>query len=262
MNWEPVHSDHSIDNVSAIFVFQANLSDMFDDLAVAAKKASARFELTHRAEFIEPIELPAGSGVANFEIDGRNVPRRVAYQRLDDQRRVIDELSISATKLTLTTARYRRWADFYERLVGIYRDMQIYSAVNFSIKSVQLQYLDRFLSLTDEASHFQVLDTSSRYLVPAVSNIQNALHVHSGWFEFNSNEVRQLTNVNIDVGQAHHIVSGDLRKSVSILTMRKLEALSGDLEDALGCANDLHNGLKDLFRSVVTTAAASRVGLA
>jgi hypothetical protein len=47
-----------------------------------------------------------------------------------------------------------------------------------------------------------VIRRDSLFITPAVNDKRAALHVHSGWFDFENTETRMLTNVNIDVSES------------------------------------------------------------
>jgi hypothetical protein len=107
MNWEPARADHSIDRVVATISFPAPLdANTFDDLVVAGRNAAAVHNLVDRAEFAEPIALPAGQNIINIGLDLlQSAPaRRVVFRRMEAS-------NIQAVNEADAGARYRIKSD-------------------------------------------------------------------------------------------------------------------------------------------------------
>ena len=259
MDWEPARADHSIDRATAQLDLQAPLdADTFDELIIAARRFAAEHNLTNRLDLTDPIEVPAGAG-ALFQFGPENAaPRRVVFRRMDSEGIPVEELSIAIHRITISTIRYNRWIDFF-RLIE--RGLIALTPVAQNTRIVRLQYVDRFQSIPGGADHFEVIDRASRFLTPAVADKAAALHIHSGWFDLEPNDLRRLTNVNIDVQDISLPPPPDPRRKIAILTLGQIKSLAGPLDNPLASLAMLHDYLKALFSNIITQDAANRVAL-
>jgi uncharacterized protein (TIGR04255 family) len=271
MNWEPAHADHSIDNVVILASFEQPLDpDTFDEMVVAVRKSAISHGFTQRSDQQEPLQIAAppvnvlGAGQnVMISIGGLDdsVRRRVVYREVAEGA-VIGEFSVGAQSVSLTTARYRRWANFSETFIDLFQNLDNTAQILSKIRSIRLQYVDRFRSIPGGGDHFEVLSTSSPYIVEALKHSsETAFHVHSGWFEMTDPGVRKLTNVNVDVTDLSGPPPPDMKRQLSIMCMGQDEALSGILSDPIERAQSLHLYLKNLFENIITPEAATRVAL-
>lgn len=268
MQWEPARADHSIDRaLVSIKLRRAIDPDLFDELTVVGRKAASQLSLTNRVETVDPIEVQATEGAdgikAQIRLDRlpRANPRRVHFQRLEPDGGIAYEFAIGQQLITFATLRYRRWADFEELMTSIWNSLMEAGLNTVEIKAARLEYLDRWISHPGGGDHFQVISQETVHLTRTAAEKSFALHVHSGWFDFMSDTIRQLTNVNIDIQDVPVGSPGDNQRKIRITTMREHEALMGVLDDPLGRVNEIHIGLKSLYRSTITLEAAHRVGL-
>jgi hypothetical protein len=104
-----------------------------------------------------------------------------------------------------------------------------------------------------------VIEKTSDYIAPKLREKGVALHVHSGWFDYEP-PVRKLTNVNIDVNDLAVPVPEN-RRSLTVLTLGQFEALDGVLQDPTSQMDILHDYLKDIFGATIAKGAAARVSL-
>ncbi|SRR6266851_470794 len=265
MNWEPAHADHSIDHVILLATLERPLDlDNFDEMVVAVRKSANSHGFLHRLDQQEPIQIPAapaafGNGQSMMLLDD-TLRRRVVYRQIAENA-VIGEFSIGAQSISLTTSRYRRWANFFDTFVDLFQTLDNAAQILSKTKSVRLQYVDRFRSLPGGGDHFELLSRSSPYIVEAVKQVDAAFHVHSGWFDLREPGVRKLTNVNVDVTDLSGPVPPDMRRQLTILCMGQDEALVGNLSSPIDRAGALHIDLKNLFGNIITEGAATRVSL-
>ncbi len=259
MNWEPARADHSIDTATAaITLLEPVDPNTFDELLVAGRKAAAALSLTDRLERPEAIELAqAPDDGAVIELSASIPPRRVIFRRLDAEKKSVDELSIGSQRIAIGTRRYRRWSEFFKLLTESIRALEQVYPVTSSIKSVRLQYVDRFVSTQEAGDHFEILNRDSEHLTAAVKSKDDSLHVHSGWFDFEVPMVRKLTNINIDVAD----IVAPPRRRVSVLTMAQFEALDGNLDRPVERLGSLHTYLHNVYGGIITVQAAERVAL-
>lgn len=260
MNWEPSRADHSIERTTASIVFAQHLdANTFDEITVAARKAAAAQNLTDRLDLVEPLQLLPGLSTV---IDMSTMPpRRVVFRRLDAEKLAIDELSIGSLQVAFGTLRYGRWLDFFGRLKTFLNALDAIHPVTQALRTVRLEYVDRFNSTIESADHFEVIDRASEFLAPVVTSKTAALHVHCGWFDFETATVRQLTAVNIDVNDPPVPKPPQPRRSVSILSVSQFEALEGTLDKPVERFDTLHDGLKSTYGRIITAEAARRVSL-
>jgi uncharacterized protein (TIGR04255 family) len=265
MNWEPARADHSIDRATASIVLSVPIVDAntFDELVVAGRKAAAEQHLTDRVDMAEAIELPQpppGAVVDLSQFSGM-APRRVLFRRLDAERVAVDELAIGAQRIAVGTLRYRRWSDLFRLLSKSLAALETIYPISQNTKSVRLEYVDRFESAPGGADHFEVLRRESDFLCRVIADKTAALHVHSGWFDFETPHVRKLTNVNIDVHDITIPAPPDARRKITVLSMGQFEALQGTLDNPVSRLDDLHAYLKSIFGRIITPGAAARVAL-
>lgn len=267
MNWEPAHADHSIDSVNVLVTFAEAIDvDAFDDMIIPVRRAAAAHNLTKRLESQEPVEIPQmnlGPGQAVFSVNFNSAPamsRRVVFQRVADGA-VVAELSIGIRNFAMWTTRYQRWAEFFSQFKDIFAAIEDKLPLSQRVKSIRLQYVDRFLSSPGGADHFEVLAANSPFLRIPLDDPIAAFHVHAGWFDYQSEpDVRVLTNVNIDAGDVRWS-AGQEARHLTLLTLLQHEAQGASLDDPVGRTDVLHQRLKKLFRQLISTEAAARVGL-
>jgi uncharacterized protein (TIGR04255 family) len=264
MDWEPAHADHSIDQVIVMSTIEPALDpDTFDEMVVAVRRLANAHGFTDRSDQQEPILAPPVAPGQSFIISlGNEVPtrRRVIYRQIAAGA-VVGELSIGATSVSVSTSAYRRWANFSGTFIELFNSLEASAQILSKIKSVRLQYLDRFRSIPGGGDHFEVLSRNSPFIVDSLRSAGAAFHVHSGWFDLSEPDVRKLTNVNIDVGDLSGPVPPDMRRQITILCMGQDEALTGVLSDPIERIQSLHLYLKTLFGNVISPEAAARVAL-
>lgn len=267
MNWNPIHADHAIESVQVTAFFNSIIEpETFDELVVGVKKPANEHGLTNRLEMQEPINLVGPSNVPLqgvppgivLNIGPAHLRRRVIFRELSGSN-VAQEFGIGAQNVQITTTRYRRWADFSKMTSELLETLQITWPLLTNIKTIRLQYVDRFRSPKGDADHFEVVSKDSPFVVGAIKSPTAAFHVHSGWFDFeNGGSIRRLTNLNIDVND---IALATDKRDIGILTMGQYESLDGVLDAPLNRIGTLHTYLKSLFGHVVTSEAAERVSL-
>jgi uncharacterized protein (TIGR04255 family) len=150
---------------------------------------------------------------------------------MDAGETAVEELSIGMQQLSFSTLRYRRWPDFYHLITSTVAALDQDFPISQTTRFVRLEYVDRFQSVPEGADHFEVISKDSVFLVPIVKDKTAALHVHSGWFDFETQNIRKLTNVNIDVSDISIPLppSDDPRRKISIHSMGQFEAIVGYL---------------------------------
>jgi uncharacterized protein (TIGR04255 family) len=262
MNWEPAHADHAIDRAVATLTMLSPVDlDTFDELLVIGRKAAASHGLTRRLDQQEPIDVPAG-GQAIFVPDNYVLQRRVVFQRIDPTTNsILEEFAIGMGRMAFATTQYRGWAHFFHLIKDMCGSLERVIKPTGDIKTVRLEYFDRFQSAAGGADHFEVVMQSSGYLPAVLRDKAAALHAHTGWFDYEVHDVRRLTNVNIDVNDLKSMPKGEQRRSVTMLTLGQLEALSGSLIDPMAQLDALHGYLKDIFRAIITAEVATRIRL-
>jgi uncharacterized protein (TIGR04255 family) len=260
MNWEPFRADHSIDRATASIVLAQPLDvNTFDEVIVAGRKAAAAQHLMDRVDLVDPLEFPVAQTGAVIDI--RMPPRRVVFRRLDADKVSVDELSIGSLRITFGTIRYGRWGDFFGRFKACLSALEATYPITQSVRTVRLEYVDRFNSTVENADHFEVIKRDSEFLAPVVASKTAALHVHCGWFDFETAHVRQLTAVNIDVSDVAIPPPPQPRRTVSVLSISQFEALQGMLDRPVERLDALHGHLKSMYGRIITSDAAKRVGL-
>jgi uncharacterized protein (TIGR04255 family) len=262
MNWEPAHADHSIEWVNVVLSLAIPIdADLFDEVLVAARKIAASHQFTHRTEGIEPLQIQGQPGAQILvDLAATSTRRRVTFQRLVEGK-PIGEFAVGSSTITLSWSRYSSWTAFKTMALDLLAPVQPIAPILDGIRTIQLQYLDRFTSTVVQANAFEVVKKSSSLLVSAVNTKTRAFHTHSGWFDYLDNSQRRLTNVNIDLTDNSPPTEPDAMSRLGILTMARIEALAGTLDDPLSGLDRLHLYLKELFNDLITKEAADRVSL-
>jgi uncharacterized protein (TIGR04255 family) len=264
MNWEPARADHSIDRVVAsISLLHPISADDFDRLVLSGRKVARDHHLVDRVDLPEVLVPPPGSDGVFIGLENFKPSRRVVFRRTDVGGVAVEELSIGMQQLSFTTLSYRRWPNFYNLITSTVAALDQDLPISQTIRLVRLEYVDRFQSAPGGADQFEVISKDSAFLAPIVRAKTAALHVHSGWFDFEGQNIRKLTNVNIDVNDILVPLppSAEQRRKISILSMGQFEALVGFLDRPIERLDTLHDYLKDTFRNVITPDAATRVAL-
>jgi len=229
----------------------------FDELVVAGRKAAELHQLTDRADLLDGLEVPSGGMIVLNQFTAQ--PRRVVFRRLDQLGNPVEEFSLGMQRIGFLTQRYRRWANLRQMMTEILGSLEQVSPIMQNVKAARLEYLDRFQSKLGGADHFEVIEKTSDYVAPKLREKGAALHVHSGWFDYEP-PIRKLTNVNIDVNDLS-VPLPENRRNITVLTLGQFEALEGVLQDPTSRVHTLHDYLKDIFRATITTEAAVRVSL-
>jgi uncharacterized protein (TIGR04255 family) len=264
MHWEPARADHSIDRVVATLNFPSPIdANSFDEIVVAARKAAAVHHLTNRMDVMEPVTVPAGQNVINLGLEFGAPPRRIIFRRIEQGTDVaLEEFSISPQRITLMTIRYQRWVNFFQILKSTVNDIATSYPAIPPVRSVRLEYVDRFNSTISDADHWEVINKDSDYLAPTVRGKNNAFHVHSGWFDFETPEIRWLTNINIDINDVEIPPPPEPIRRITVLSLAQVEMLGADnLDNPLDRIDTLHGHLKSIFASIITPEAAARIAL-
>jgi uncharacterized protein (TIGR04255 family) len=260
MDWEPLRADHSIDTASVSIVLTQRLDpDAFDDLSYLGRKIAKESGFNDRIDALEPIELVPGKQ-QTIQLNATQ-NRRIIHRRLDQSNVPVDELHIAPNNLSFVTRRYQNWTTFYGLVGATLGAFNSVGGVMEKIRNVRLQYIDRFKSTTTDANHFHVIKEDSKFLTAPLRGQKNALHVHSGWFDYETTMIRRLTNVNIDSSEVDANSAPGERRNLVILTLAQVEAVTGSLDRPYERLDLLHDYLKLTLRDIITAEAANRIAL-
>jgi uncharacterized protein (TIGR04255 family) len=263
MDWEPFRADHSIERVAITLTFATRIDgDVFDDLLILLRKSANALQMNKRVEVSEPLPIePDAEGFLRMDLTLGPPPsaRRVVFQRLTPEGVVIDEVALSVQTFILGTAGYRSWQEFFDLLQKILSALTPISPLLNNLSKVKLEYWDRFVSKNLNADQFEILNRESSLLTNAVRKKSHAFHVHSGWFDFETPNIRSLTNANVDT---NNVGVGDAaRRNIAVFTLGQVECLKGELDRPLERLSELHIALKTTFRDIISAEAAERVKL-
>lgn len=262
MNWEPSRADHSIDRATVSITLQDPIDlNTLDELVVVTRKVAFAHNLMDRIDAPEPITIAAGEQQVVALGPNRAMSRRVVFRRLDAEGLAVDEIAIASTHIAVGTLRYRRWADLFGLTTELANTLNATFPLLDRVKIVRLEYVDRFVSAIGGGDHFDVISRTSPYLTAVAGTKEAALHVHSGWFDFETKALRRLTNVNIDVTDIAIPPPTEPRRKITILTMCQHEALAGSVDAPLSRLDAIHDYLKSVLSEIITTEAAARIAL-
>jgi uncharacterized protein (TIGR04255 family) len=171
---------------------------------------------------------------------------------------------IAPNSLTARTTSYVRWSPFIGQveemmlpLINVYSDA-------VSVKTVQLDYVDRFL-WTGDWSNFDwkaLLRSDGKFVAAEASKAHQLWHTHSGWLEDLTSGGHRLVNVNIDLGDFARPEGGAV-PTIGILTLMRDDIVpeKSDVASIQGHLEEIHNQLKTLFGHIITEQMAERISL-
>ena len=273
--WQPIHENHAIDVMAALFTFAQPVPDLaLRRMLRAAEDAAfaAGLRSRHSTQTMQFTVAPQGisaTGVAGgvqgllfnarFEDDGRPIPGRIAEQ-----------LQVDANSIVYRTWRYVSWSWQLERMRSLMTPALALARDIAPVATVRLEYLDRFWfdGAPHEAITSELLREDCPQLAPHIFGREDLWHVHTGAFLL-ADPLKRLQQVLVDalnapVGQA----TGPAKRWIHITTALEdrfpTEILDDPRENAdfpFGLFDAMHSDLKDLLGSIITSDLAARIYL-
>ncbi|MDD2933876.1 MAG: TIGR04255 family protein [Methylotenera sp.] len=192
----------------------------------------------------------------NQDIDG------VVFQRLSSDGSLDIALTIQANNISYTCNKYTRWKETSQQALSMLKEFVKYIFPELSVTVIGLQYIDEFL-ITGEVSAFtpsMILNDNQR--VPhALLSQKGGWHNHSGWFESNEENDRNLINLNFNmVPQPENAVFQivTVHREIKHFPIKSLENLVKDIDLSF---EKLHERNKTLLREILNDETQSTISL-
>jgi uncharacterized protein (TIGR04255 family) len=167
---------------------------------------------------------------------------------------------------------YTRWQAFTDRAMGfVAAVLDTYLSV-VPLRSVALEYFDRFDAdegiVSPKCS--LLIRSDSPYIAPKAFSETAPWHSRAGWFDSPTAQLRRLINIDVQIADAT-VAPHTTRRVAQIRSMMReifnqpgFESLENDQVDAELLAsrfNSIHLDLNDLLGKVITSEAAQRIAL-
>ncbi len=221
LQFEPVHSEHSIEDFFLAVRFSRPLSESTHVQAV-----------THGRRLAADQNLPAEAFQAGLAISvdvlSGITPHGTGsagtyFRRFNTKGGVEEELRIERNLIGYRTGSYDRWKGIVEKLeVLVLPLVELYSKEVPILDSAILQYVDRFkIKGKSDVDWSELFRPDTQWVVSGMLHTRTAWHSHCGRFEEATTKQtdRHLVNVNVDVGEPTAMLGGEPIASLAILTL-------------------------------------------
>jgi uncharacterized protein (TIGR04255 family) len=257
LRFDPILPNHAIERSAITLTFSEALPDKLfqremEKYSAAIRKAGLSKSVRPSIGFV--VDIKTGNVARE---DGAKAP--YLFSSADEG----TQFTVMPNSVVWVTTAYSRWRPFLSQFLSVAAEVLSLFFDNLELKTVKIECWDRFnwFGNWEEIDYTKLFREGSSYIVPKAIGSEKEWHSHTGWFSYGGAQVRQLTNINIDVVELVSTVDGEKRPSVGIYTMMQDE-LSGSegvvLHDRL---DNLHLGLKRVFGDIVSDEIKNRVGL-
>lgn len=187
------------------------------------------------------------------------------YQRQSEQGKVIETQTLTPNNFTYEIGEYSRWEVFLGRYLEIAEETLPALFSHADIKSVILDYFDRFIFEGDpnQASPECLLASPFfNLLADSARSGREAWHLHRGWFEGND-LTRFLVNQNLDIQHGKKEQNGETVSSLAIMTRVENQNIDGniDLKAHSQHLGEMHHVSVEALRMVLHDDMKIRIGL-
>ena len=224
LSFAPVSGAHSIEScLVAVRLAQAVDPNLFTAIQAFAQKIAQENDLPgHQSMALPPfvaamVPQPFVQGNAHV------------YQRFAPNGTIEAELRCEPQGIIFIVRKYDRWAQLRSVLDRtVLALLPMYLGALPAIQAVQLQYEDAFVSQGDDLVAGRLFRPESRWINLYDRDTNQQWHSHFGIFLQESEEKRQLVNVNVNVNDNISPDRSLLQRKVSVMT------LIGDMFDIPG----------------------------
>lgn len=268
-SYRPAAGQHAIDQaVVGIRIFDPVSDLQFKQIIQQAAELAIAHNLPGRVQ-LDPMSIAFGRQVISHGmVSGAELHPGMLFQRVNADGSMAEEMTIERTAVTYRTRSYRRWKDIEDILNGIVFPVAASLAENDlgKISVVELRCIDRFLSEPGSKPPLSSLvRTDCPYIAPHLIERSSQLHLHSGWFDDETDSGRTLFNINIDVAdQEDGARAAHILQSISLQYASQLDAHegAGDFVPTLADRfSNLHAKDKRLLADILTDSLQDEINL-
>lgn len=262
MSWKPIQHHHAIERVRISAKIGSDLPVKFlRKLAADGEdhRLSLGFTSKNLREGHQILVGPMGAGVGNnqSQLFGWD------WQKLSPANSPIETFVVENNFFVYETIEYSRWSNFIERYEKV--ALPSINAINSvaDIKSVSLEYVDRFVFYGDRkmAKPSLFLNGIDDQLHEEAKSGAELWHLHRGWYEHINGE-KILVNQNVDA-QDGNISDGKLARSIQVFNKTEL-MINQEIFDYKLIKNHLesmHSRSKEVFGSILSDEMRETIGL-
>ncbi|WP_417578607.1 hypothetical protein [Pelagibacterium sp.] len=267
-SWKPANSAHSIQQVTARIRFGQQVTDIpWQRIQKQARGVADSYGL-NAAQTVEDVSIglsPNGPSASQQQTVGYE------FLRLETPNFFSDKLVITREDVNFEEWRYTRWNALREKLQDVlYATASTYISV-VPLLSVDLEYVDIFEALVEDADCSEVLRKDSEYVAPAAYKPRDSWHSHIGYFDQPDTLTKRLVNVDIEAAQATRRRDGKqtrlMRFRTSMSDLFNQQGHDSLPLDDLGNEffeqrfDELHVHLKNKLADILTEDAAATIAL-
>lgn len=268
-SYRPATGQHAIDQaVVGIRIFDPVSESHFKQVIQQAAELAISHDLPGRVQ-LDAMSIAFGRQVISHGmISGAELHPGMLFQRVNAEGSMVEEMTIERTAVTYRTKSYKRWKNVDDILTGIVFPVAVSLAENdlSKVSVVELRCIDRFLSEPGEKPELSALiQPNCPYLPGHMINRSSQLHLHSGWFDDETENGRTLVNINIDVAdQEDGSRAANILQSISLQYARGCGGAiaTGDFSTSLaGLFAALHAKDKKLLADILTDNIQEQINL-
>lgn len=201
-SYRPVSGAHAIEQaVVGIRLSAPSAEAVYGEAVSKAAELAVQAGLPGRVQ-LDPLSLLFGRQAISPGYSTAELTQGTAFQRVEQDGSMAEELTLERGAVTFRTNRYRRWADMVTHIDSVLAPVaSIMAEGDMSRMSViELRCVDRFVSDSEETPPLEnLIKRDSPFITAHLIERQDFLHIHSGWFENQSDAGRTLYNLNIEV---------------------------------------------------------------
>lgn len=269
LEFELRRPSHAIAEFAAsIDLFSPVSQNTFTNVVAKLKNEAGRLGLPAETP-LGPVSLP----VAYAQIPRPPVFMGSGFQRFAPTGEVSASLLCEPNAITFTRRDYTTWQEIKPDLVSSLSSlMRTYAEEVPAIQAVKVQYLNEFRAVSaDTKSASSIFNPDSRWVAPFYRSMKRSWHCHSGKYNIEDGNKRNLVNVNCDVNVPDSDANGTHEMGVSVLILAgcffnivgksprvvRLEDVEKTIESLL---EESHDTEKKMLREVISAPYLMAMG--
>lgn len=267
--WQPVSPAHSIGCVATVVSYSEPLSEYAVKRVLRkAESLALAHGLTSRNDVrtIHVAVMPDDAHQVRNQVEVDGIGFQKLGQTTPAGRKLLQDLVVTRNQLVFRDFGYQRWKNYLALVNNLIVPLAAVSTQATDFASLRLEYLDRFISPEANAELNQLLRPNPM-IAPHVFDTEGFFHSHTGRIDPIDQDAL-LTQLHVDYQEAN-FPDRPNEQAHSIAIMTGLERRYGNQLDVdsqratyiEAHLADLHTRSKNLFRSILTSEIAKRVGL-
>ncbi|MER9741995.1 hypothetical protein [Mesorhizobium sp. M0187] len=270
--WKPLTPRHAIDTMAMVVTFGEPLSSLVFRRIIRELEPTTFSKGLNNRQPMQTVSMnfsPTGPQIKPSVAPGMQF-QKLSLVRVNEEmvaNKVVEELIFDPTHILYRNMNYSRW----ENVSGTYWDMcsDALRAIieNVPIITIRLEYLDRFVFEGDlaKATARGLIKEGSSLVAPHIFDLTELWHSHTGKLEKTDGENLRLYQVNVDMVDMANADSSATRSIQIISAVEERYAgsgMEGGTTNSLRVIfDDLHERVKELFKSIVDAKLLAAVGL-